>query len=91
MADEVTKPATAATVKTEWFYKVSPAHEWRDSLITVSKNGERINLAGKEVKLKRDASESDPRTEITVRAATQEEMKDHFDKGFQDVIIKVKA
>jgi hypothetical protein len=89
MADDIVKPA--ASKKDDWVYKVSPIYDMVESAITISKSGERINLIGKTITQKRDATDKDPRTEVVIRGATQEEMKDHFDGGVQNIIIKVKA
>jgi hypothetical protein len=92
--DEVKSNTAPATAKANSaVYKISPRHEHRESMITVSANGERINLAGKDLVIKRQPTQDDPRTEIKVRAATQEDLKNHFEGygkgGHQDVVIKV--
>lgn len=87
MAEEA-KPIVKAENKS-FSYKLSPRHDWRDVCITISANGERINLAGKDVTVPREASAEDPRTSVSVRAATHDEMAEHFNKGFQDLIIRV--
>jgi hypothetical protein len=87
--EDTNKPIAKASSKGD-VYKISPRHEHRLSAVTLNKDGERINLMGKTVVLKREPTEDDPRTEISVRGATQDELREHFEKGMQDFVIRVR-
>lgn len=81
-----TQPQTAKANSA--VYKISPRYEYKERMITLTSDGERINLTGKDTIIKKDATVDDPRTEIKVRGATQEDLKNHFEKGHQDIVIK---
>ena len=52
---------------------------------------DRVNLAGKDLKVKVEASKSTPEHEVLFKGATQDNLKAFFDLGNQKLVLKVET
>ena len=87
MEDQTTtKPVAAAEAVAKEVYVINDRYTHLPHLITLDAKGKRINLLGKDVKIPREPTTDDPRTELSARGATQEDLKYHYSKGTQPIV-----
>lgn len=89
----IEKPVAAkAEAKKTTFYKVHPAQAHKPLLPWFNhETEETVNLAGKDWTGPREATEGDPRKEITIRGATQDDYDVYFKLGKQSPRVIIKA